>query len=553
MSILDEHNKALPYGSIPYIEILSKLEETDMNISNEDVLHNYNEYMRDEITDWTLEKPYLESDSSRRNPDISRTILNVHHNGTRGQIDYPQHPDMFYGFMDHDNRGLDNNPRMNEYNNQIKTRMPNLEIRMGNNSTDTDTQSPWTNQSLSRCRRDMQTSLAYNTKIFTNERDNMFFNRNTVTANIDPRTIHGDPLPETSQNEQKVSTTIIGNNVSDIHRIKQEGELLNSFINREYTNTVPKNQRYDNVKNDHEAKEQYESNAPNQFALGLKNIAINKHDQEASISYNNYQRSQNTNPIQIKINNTQYDTQYNTQSINPSNKSNLLHGITNPNYISNDLQIPITFTNNQIRTDQYNRSNAMEYITADVYDPVIQSQSNIGKNKIQNSIPSNNLTIIDVPDYRFNENILGIHCSLVRNNNIQLSDNTIPNTYQIESVNNNNYRFNDNILINMLNTITNVMDKTSETQLKPIGNPMQEHRVKNMQFDNSWKVSAENVTSKSQKQVRTSGTNDPTLYHIKDSNDFESINGGNVLGNKCIRGDYMENDNSTVNDRLDIN
>jgi hypothetical protein len=552
MSILDEHNKGLPYGSIPYTEILSKLEETDMNMSSDDMLHRYNEYMRDEITDWSLEKPYLESDTARRNPAISKTILNVHHNGTRGELDYPQHPELFFGFMDPDNRGIDNNPRMEEYNKQIKTRMPNLVTRMGNNSTDTDTQSPWTNQSLSQCRRDLQTSLAYNTKIFTTERDGRLFNRNTIAVNADPRLLHGDPLPSTAENERIVNTSSVNQRVSTINKIKQEGELSNSFYNKEYANNTPKIPNHNNSRNDHEIKETYENTAPQQYALRLKNLAMNEQDQNHHISYNNSQRSQNPHPIHININNTRYDTEYNEHSQNPIHKSNLTQNITNSTYMDNDVQLPNSLTNKQNKTDHYKKSNAMDYITVDVYNPTIQDVQRVyGKNKIQNTISDNTLTVIEVPDYKFNENVLGVHFTLLKN--IQRSDHTIPNTYQIESVNiTNPYRFNDNILMMLHTTVTGITDKTSENSLKSVGNPMQEHKIKNIRFDNSWNISNENVSSKSQKQVRTSGTDDQSVYNIKNSNDFESINGGNVLGNKCIRGDYMENDNSTVDDKLNI-
>ena len=83
--------------------------------------------------------------------------------------------------MDQDNRSLDNNPRMDQYQQQISTRMPNLEVRMGYNCTDNDHQSPWTNQSLGQCRRDIQTALAYNTKVFTDERDGRALNRNVLS------------------------------------------------------------------------------------------------------------------------------------------------------------------------------------------------------------------------------------------------------------------------------------------------------------------------------------------------------------------------------------
>jgi len=172
--------QGLPYGAIPDLELIKKLEETEIPERGDDYSIDYNNYIRSEIVDWTPDQPYLESDKTRRDSSLSQSILNLRHVGTRGTLDVPSHPEMFMGFMDQDPRAIDNNPRFDQYHDQIGVRLPNIEVRMGNNDSSHTHERPWSNQSLDQCRRDIQTSLQSNTKVFYDEYDGRALNQNII-------------------------------------------------------------------------------------------------------------------------------------------------------------------------------------------------------------------------------------------------------------------------------------------------------------------------------------------------------------------------------------
>lgn len=238
MSYLYEvNNRGLPYGGIPDIELIKKMEETDMKkVDDEDYSIDYNNYIRSEIIDWSQDKPFLESDKTRRDTSLGQSVLNLRYVGTRGELDRPSHPEMFLSFMDQDPRGIDNNPRFDNYQDQISTRMPNLEIRMGNNNSSHTSERPRSNQSLDLARRNLHTTLQYNTKVFYNEYDGKSLNQN-IQADYDHNKkplIYREPLPETleSQTESKKSNNQY--TVSSVPMVTMDTELYN--INRMNSN-----------------------------------------------------------------------------------------------------------------------------------------------------------------------------------------------------------------------------------------------------------------------------------------------------------------------------
>jgi len=95
------HREGFNYGSLPYDALTEKLEETDPDLVSEvrgldefhDLEDDYKNYARSEIIDWAPDAPYLESDHPVRDPSTSRSILNLHYNGTRGfSPELPRHP-----------------------------------------------------------------------------------------------------------------------------------------------------------------------------------------------------------------------------------------------------------------------------------------------------------------------------------------------------------------------------------------------------------------------------------------------------------------------------
>lgn len=554
MTFFEGQGRGLPYGGLPYTEILSKMEETDMNVTDEDIVTNYDKYMRSEITDRTLDVPYLESDTTRRDTSLSKSILNLRYNGSRGEYDMPKHPEMFVGFMDQDNRGLDNNPRMNKYQQQINSRMPLLTPRMGNNNTDHITESPWTNQSLGQCRRDIQTSLAYNTKVFTDERDGRAPNRNFVTEydHNKKQLIYKDLLPATMDPEHAVGKTNTNYTVSSRPMVSHDSDFKTMYDSMSYSGLIPKNNICSsNCIHDHPKGTEEENNNSNKYALqhGSK-VVSNKLDQVYVDEYSNRSQGKLRPGPTITGLNIDNDITYNDtyNSRNVSNK--MITPITNTTYIDGDVNMPIAFIDSQGKQyDLMKYSNGFmdaEIQMYEINDPNITTQKNYIRQRNNINITNSDYNI---PEYKFKHIDTGRHAVPADNQNLLAKyQEVLPNTYQIESNNTNKYIFNDDIRLKMTNTYMNIYDQTSESHMRHVGDLKQEHKFNNMNHDTTWATSDENEISKSQKQSRTSGTEDPYIIEVPDYNDFEISNGGAIIGKKLIRGDYMDFDNTVVNE-----
>jgi hypothetical protein len=165
---------------MPHDALLNKLEETDPSLIDDvrgydefhDLEDNYNNFVRSEIVDWGPDVPFLESDQTRRDPTLSRSILNLRYNGTRGSNpDLPRHPEMFYGFTGNDPRGAGNDPRFDQMRGHMNTRAAGLVTRMGNNDDNHLAESPWTGQSISYGMKELHRRLKDNTKIFNVQKE----------------------------------------------------------------------------------------------------------------------------------------------------------------------------------------------------------------------------------------------------------------------------------------------------------------------------------------------------------------------------------------------
>ena len=162
------------YGGMPHAAILGHLDYTERADSPVgESANSYDDYVRSEIVDWQPDAPYLESDQPRRNPAMSRSKLNLLHNGTRGsQPELPRHPEMFYGFTDDDPRGMDNVPRFDQMRSQIGGgRINDLTVNMGNNDEYKLAERPWTGQSISYAMKDVHRQLKSNVKVFSVTRE----------------------------------------------------------------------------------------------------------------------------------------------------------------------------------------------------------------------------------------------------------------------------------------------------------------------------------------------------------------------------------------------
>src|SRR3990172_4982502 len=190
------HSKGIRSGGMPYDRILEKLEETDPALVDDvrgyDLFHDiedeYKNYATDEIVDWTPDAPYLESDQTRRDPALSRGILNLHLNGTRGsRPELPRHPELFYGFTGNDPRGAVNDPRFDQVRGHITGRVGDLTVRMQDSSDFHLAESPWTNQAISYGKKEIQRRLKESTRIFTPQKEGRPWGRNVVLDDLAPK------------------------------------------------------------------------------------------------------------------------------------------------------------------------------------------------------------------------------------------------------------------------------------------------------------------------------------------------------------------------------
>jgi hypothetical protein len=228
----------MPYGGIPYKKYIPKFEKTDPNIIKTGIdagnhgiygsdsnylsynnIHDedpYNNYVRSEIVDNTLDNPLFESDYSKREPSLSKSLVNLRYNGNRGNTsDLPRHPELFIGFTGNDPRGNSEDPRFDQFRGFITAQAANLQVRMGNNDDNHIAERPWTNQSLSYDKKYLQKQQANNLKIFTAQKEGRPNSRNVVTD-----------MPTWGNNQNKIRTSAMKSADESI-RHGDYGEYIN--------------------------------------------------------------------------------------------------------------------------------------------------------------------------------------------------------------------------------------------------------------------------------------------------------------------------------------
>lgn len=197
------HKKGMPYGGMPHGAILERLEETDPRLilgrhggglpGNADaaeaaleVEHAYDDFARAQLVDRTAETPWLEEHQPRRDPTISRTMINLRFNGGRGAADRtgPRHPDLFVGFTGNDPRGRDTyTPRIDGARAHTETRFRNHEVRMGKNVGHGDFQvadRPWGGAAQSYAMKEGHRRLQKYAKWFSVQKEGRPWGRNVV-------------------------------------------------------------------------------------------------------------------------------------------------------------------------------------------------------------------------------------------------------------------------------------------------------------------------------------------------------------------------------------
>lgn len=228
----------MPYGGIPYKKYIPKFEKTDPNIIQTGIdagnhssygsdsnylsynnIHDedpYNNYVRSEIVDRTLDNPLFESDQSRRDPSLSKSLVNLRYNGNRGNTsDLPRHPELFIGFTGNDPRGNSEDPRFDQFRGFMTSQAANLQVRMGNNDDNHIAERPWTNQSLSYDKKYIQKRRANDLKIFASQKEGRPNSRNVVTD-----------MPTWGQNQNKIRSSTM-NSADESIRHGDYGEYIN--------------------------------------------------------------------------------------------------------------------------------------------------------------------------------------------------------------------------------------------------------------------------------------------------------------------------------------
>jgi len=156
--------KGIQYGGIPY-----NIYQDKQEITNDDD-DNYHEYARDALADRSIDAPFLASDEKRR-PD-SQSKLNLRYHGTRGELERPDHADLFIGHMEDDPRGSVNDPNFSKMRDQMSSRAEPIKHRMGDNSTEQQTESVWTAVNIRDSRKRVDATVKNNTKVFLDNRQN---------------------------------------------------------------------------------------------------------------------------------------------------------------------------------------------------------------------------------------------------------------------------------------------------------------------------------------------------------------------------------------------
>ena len=192
----DRHRERMPWGGIPHEHLLAKLEATDPDAvaavrgrdAFYDVEDEYDDYARAEVIDWAPDAPFLESDHTRRDPALSRSVLNLHYNGTRGSNpELPRHPELFLGFTGDDPRGAGNDPRFDQVRGHASSRAERLAAGMGNNDDNHVAERPWTGQAISYDQKRVMARVRGALKVFSVSKEGRPWGRGEVANPSTPR------------------------------------------------------------------------------------------------------------------------------------------------------------------------------------------------------------------------------------------------------------------------------------------------------------------------------------------------------------------------------
>lgn len=153
------------FTNMPYKALLRKMETTDgVKVAD------YRDYVKSEIKDYSPDAPFLDDGYAKSNPDLSKSIINLRHNGSRGMYEYPQHPELFTGFFDVDYGNPDGTPRMWKMRDHMSMRARDIEP-MFKTSMSQDQESPWSHRGFAEARTHMHREMKRHFKVFIGARE----------------------------------------------------------------------------------------------------------------------------------------------------------------------------------------------------------------------------------------------------------------------------------------------------------------------------------------------------------------------------------------------
>ncbi len=146
----------MQYVSLPAEEILGKMEETDMGekrMEPEDMI----EYTRDVLREKDIAPPFSAAGETFRDPSAQSFALKLRYPGMEGQSEWPNHSEMFHGFMNDDPSFMQGAPsQAGNALDHTTVRARRMEVSMGDNNYTGITEPVWQNHQISFAKKEMQ-------------------------------------------------------------------------------------------------------------------------------------------------------------------------------------------------------------------------------------------------------------------------------------------------------------------------------------------------------------------------------------------------------------
>jgi hypothetical protein len=356
--------------------------------------------------------------------------------------------------------------------------------------------------------------------------------------------------------------TNLNKNISTDHLSQEDIDLIN-YNKTHYVNNI---QNPNLIKNDipivfFDENIHQKNNANYNYNNDIRKINTDQNNQYNYESVHKKHDIHNYNNDIRKIN-TDQNNQYNYESVH---KKHDIHNYNNDmRKINTDQNNHYNYENVHKKHDIHNYNNDMRRINTDQGSYVDYKEDNMYKNNNllygQNVYVNSSFNLPECTQYNFYD-LLPVKNNTIMTNNLpvfrDLHQNLSNETNNLKR--HNGYQFSDTIGTNYSYTANDIVHsdiKDNETNLRSMNNYQQENKANNIKNDNVWNNAKENDNvNKSQKQVRTSGTDDASyidgdIYNSMEENnpDFESFSGGSIIGKKSSRADrFGENYSENMN------